>query len=88
MYTLQRKTRSTCHTLSTLDLRMIPDHMSHVLCVGNLSLVPQGRNMPIHPGEVLAIENRLTRPSSWITAFLLLHDSPGVGERCFDQVVT
>jgi hypothetical protein len=34
MYTLQRKTRPTRHTPSTLDLRMVPDHTSHVVCVG------------------------------------------------------
>jgi hypothetical protein len=44
--------------------------------------------MPLHPGEVLAIEDGLTQPSSWVTSFPLLHDSLGLGERGFDQVVT
>jgi hypothetical protein len=34
--------------------------------------------MPLHPGKVLVIEDRLALP----------HDSLGVGERGFDQVVT
>jgi hypothetical protein len=34
--------------------------------------------MPLHPGEVLVTEDRLNLP----------HDSLGVGERDFDQVVT
>jgi hypothetical protein len=33
-------------------------------------------------------EDRLTRPSSWVTSFSLPHDSLGVGERGFGQVVT
>jgi hypothetical protein len=33
MYTMQRKIRPTCHTLSTLDLRMVQDHTSHVVHV-------------------------------------------------------
>jgi hypothetical protein len=40
MYTLQGKTRLTRHTLSTLDSRIVLDHTSLVVCVGNLSLVP------------------------------------------------
>jgi hypothetical protein len=44
--------------------------------------------MLLHPGEVLAIEDRLARPSSWVTSFPLPHDSLGVGERGFDHVVT
>jgi hypothetical protein len=32
-------TRSTQHTLFTLDTRRVPDLTSHVVCVGNLSLV-------------------------------------------------
>jgi hypothetical protein len=40
MYTLQGKTRSTRHTLSTLDSCMDPDHTSHVVHIGNLLLVP------------------------------------------------
>jgi hypothetical protein len=44
--------------------------------------------MPLHPEEVLATEDRLARPSSWVTSFPLPRDSLGVGERCFGQVVT
>jgi hypothetical protein len=43
---------------------------------------------PIHLREVLATEDRLARPSSWVTSFPLPHDSLGVGERDFGQVVT
>jgi hypothetical protein len=35
--------------------------------------------MLLHPGEVLAIEDRLARPSSWVTSFPLPHDSLRVG---------
>jgi hypothetical protein len=38
-------------------------------------------------GEVLATKDRLARPSSWVTIFPLPHDSLGVGERGFAQVV-
>jgi hypothetical protein len=44
--------------------------------------------MPLHSGEVLPTEDRLARPSSWVTSSLLPHDSRGVGERSFGQVVT
>jgi hypothetical protein len=44
--------------------------------------------MPLHLGEVLAIEDRLTQLSSWVTSFPLPHDRLGVGESGFDQVVT
>jgi hypothetical protein len=36
----------------------------------------------------LATEDRLAQPSSWVTSFPLPHDSFGVGERGFGQVVT
>jgi hypothetical protein len=42
-----------------------------------------------HEGETgLVTEDRLTQPSSWVTSYPLPHDSPGVGERGFGQVVT
>jgi hypothetical protein len=44
--------------------------------------------MPLHLGEVLATKDKLARPSSWVTSFPLPHDSLGVGERGFGQVVT
>jgi hypothetical protein len=34
MYTLLGKTRPTRHAPSMLDLYMVSDHISHVLCVG------------------------------------------------------
>jgi hypothetical protein len=40
MYTLQGKTQPTRHTLLILDPRRVPDHTSHVVHTGNLSLVP------------------------------------------------
>jgi hypothetical protein len=44
--------------------------------------------MSLYPGEVLATEHRLAQPSPWVTSFPLPHDSLGVGERGFSQVVT
>jgi hypothetical protein len=44
--------------------------------------------MPLHPGEVLATEDRLARLSSWVTSFPLPHGSLGIGERGFSQLVT
>jgi hypothetical protein len=88
MYTLQGKTRSTHHTLFMLDLHRVSDPTSHVVRVGNLSLVPTRMKQALHPGEILATENRLTRPSFWVTLFPLPHDSLGVGGRGFGQVVT
>jgi hypothetical protein len=43
--------------------------------------------MPLHPREVLVIEDRLAWPSSWVISFPLPHDSLGVGERGFGQVM-
>jgi hypothetical protein len=39
MYTMQEKPQSTCHTFFTLDPRKVSDHTSHMVYVGNLSLV-------------------------------------------------
>jgi hypothetical protein len=44
--------------------------------------------MHLHPEEVLAIKDRLAQPLPWVTSFFLPHDSLGVGERGFRQVVT
>jgi hypothetical protein len=44
--------------------------------------------MPLHPEEVLASKDRLSWPLPWVTSFFLPHNSLGVGERGFDQVVT
>jgi hypothetical protein len=88
MYTLQGKTQSTRHTLPTLDLHRVPDPTFHVVRMGNLSLVPTRMKQALHPGEVLATEDRLAQPSSWVTSFPHPHDSHGVGVRGFSQVVT
>jgi hypothetical protein len=53
MYTMQRKTRSTCHTLFTLDSCMVPDHTSPMVHVGNLSLVPTRMKQTPTPGRSL-----------------------------------
>jgi hypothetical protein len=37
--------------------------------------------------EALATEDKLARPSSWVTIFPFPHDSLGVGERGFTQLV-
>jgi hypothetical protein len=50
--------------------------------------LPQNQNKPLHPKEVLAIKDRLTHASSWVASFLLPCDSPRVGERSFDPIVT
>jgi hypothetical protein len=50
--------------------------------------LPQSRNMPLHPEEVLTTKDRLTQPSSWVASFLLPCDRPGVGERSFGPMVT
>jgi hypothetical protein len=44
--------------------------------------------MPLHPGEVLATEDKLVQLLSWVISFPFPHDSLGVGERDFGQVVT
>jgi hypothetical protein len=44
--------------------------------------------MLLHSREVLATKDRLARPSFCVTSFPLPHDSLGVGERGFGQVVT
>jgi hypothetical protein len=60
MYTLQGKTRSTHHMLFTLDLRRVPNHISHMDHVGNLSLVPMRLKHAPTPGRSLG-DQRLTR---------------------------
>jgi hypothetical protein len=54
----------------------------------NLLLAPTKSKQPQHPKEVLAVKDRLTQPSSGVVSFLLPCDSPGVGERSFDPMVT
>jgi hypothetical protein len=62
MYTLQGKTRSTRHTLSTLDLHRVPNHTSHVVYVGNLSLVLTRTKHAPTPGRSLS-DRRQTDPA-------------------------
>jgi hypothetical protein len=50
--------------------------------------LPRSWNRPLHPEEVLETKDRLARPLSWVTSFLLPCDSPGVGERGFSSMVT
>jgi hypothetical protein len=52
-----------------------------VLTPGNVGEggFPHPGRVFLHLGEVLAIEDRLTRPSSWVTSSPLPHDSLGVG---------
>jgi hypothetical protein len=54
----------------------------------NLSLAPMKSKRLIHQEEVLTTKDRLTRPSSWVTSFLLPCDSPAVGKRGFGPMVT
>jgi hypothetical protein len=44
--------------------------------------------MLLHPEEVLVTKDGLARLSPWVTSLFIPHDSLGVGERCFGQVVT
>jgi hypothetical protein len=73
IYTLHGKIRSTRHTLSTLNSCMVSDHTSHVVRVGNLSLVPTRMKQAPTPGRSLG-DKRQTGP---IIAFghLILHPS-------------
>jgi hypothetical protein len=76
MYTLQGKTRSTRHMLSTLDSHMVPDHTSLMFHVGNLSLVPTRMKQAPTPWRSLG------------DLIPLPHDSLEVGEGGFSQEVT
>jgi hypothetical protein len=58
----QGQTRSMHNTLSTLDLRMVPDHTSPMVCVGNLSLVPMRTKYVPTPGRSLG-DQRWTGPT-------------------------
>jgi hypothetical protein len=46
--------------------------------------LPQSRNRPLHPEEVLTTEDRLAQSLSWVASFLL----DGVEERGFGSMVT
>jgi hypothetical protein len=62
MYTLQGEIRLTRHTLSMLDSRMVPDHTSSVVCIGNHSLVPTRPKQTPTPGRSLT-NRRQTGPA-------------------------
>jgi hypothetical protein len=62
MYTLQGETWSTRHMLSMLDSRRVPDHTSHMIHVGNLSLVPMTTIHALTPGGSLG-DQRQTGPT-------------------------
>jgi hypothetical protein len=88
MHTLQGKTRSTRHTFSMLDSRMVQDHTSLVVRVSNLSLVPTRMKHAPTPGR--SLDDRRQTGLTVVLGHLipLPHNSIGVGERCFNQVVT
>jgi hypothetical protein len=62
--------------------------LRHSPYVTTFHWLPRSRNMPLHPEEVLATKDRLSRSSSWVTSFILSCDNPGVGERRFGPMVT
>jgi hypothetical protein len=71
-----------------LDLRRVPDHTSHVVHVGNISLVPTRTKHAPTPERSLG-DRRQTGPAIvLVTSFPLPHNSLGVGEIDFGQVVT
>jgi hypothetical protein len=90
MYTLQGKNpNNTQHTLSTL----VYTHPTYAFYwqspyVTTFRWLPRSWNRSLHPKEVLTTKDRLTQPSSWVVSFFLTCDSPGVGERGFDPMVT
>jgi hypothetical protein len=74
MYTLQGKTQSTRHKLSTLDPRRVPGHTSHVVHVDNLSPVHTSTKQAPTPRRNLGDQRQidlaivlghLIPPSSW-----------------------
>jgi hypothetical protein len=72
MYILQGKTRSTCHTLSMLDPRRVPNHISHVVHVGNHSLVPTRMKHAPTPEKSLG-DQRHTGPAITLGHLILPH---------------
>jgi hypothetical protein len=83
-----RGNRSTRHTLSTINFHRVPNPTSHVVCVGNHSLVPTRTKQAPTPGRSLS-DQRQTCPTVVLGHLIPLpHDSLGVGERGFGQMVT
>jgi hypothetical protein len=70
------------------DLHRVPDHTSHVVHIVNLSLVHMRTKQTPTPGRSIGDQDSLVRSSPWVTSFFLPHNSLGVGERGFSQVVT
>jgi hypothetical protein len=71
-----------------LDPRWVPDNIAIMVHIGNLLLVPMRSKHAPTTREVLVTKTKLARSSPWVTSFILPHDSLGVGERGFGQVVT
>jgi hypothetical protein len=68
-------------------------HLAYAFCRQSLYVttfhwLPRSQNRLLHLEEVLATKDRLVRSSSWVTSFLLPCDSPRVGERGSDPMVT
>jgi hypothetical protein len=84
------ETRPTRHTHPTFSPRMVPDHTYITWSTySNLSRSPhEVKTGPYTQKKILVTKNRLAQPSSWFTSFFLSHDSLGVGEKGFSQVVT
>jgi hypothetical protein len=71
-----------------LDLHRVLDPTSHMVRVDNLSLVPTRMKQTPTPGRSIG-DRRLTDMAVVLSRLILLpHDSIGVGERGFSQVVT
>jgi hypothetical protein len=90
MYTLQEKN-------PTNTPRMLPTPVharrAYTFCgqspyMTTFHWLPRSQNRPLYPEEVLATKDRLAQPLSWVSSFLLPCDSPGVGERGFNPMVT
>jgi hypothetical protein len=88
MYILPEKTRSTRHMLSMLDLHRVPDPTSHVIHVGNLSLVPT--RMKHAPTPRRSLGDRRQTGLAIVLGHLIPPPSrqPWSRGRGFDQVVT
>jgi hypothetical protein len=88
IYTMQGKTRSPRHTL--FHARFAYGSKPYISCGPRrqpFASPHKDETSSYIRREVLAIEDRLARLSSWITSFPLPHDSLGVGDRGFSQVV-
>jgi hypothetical protein len=66
----------------------MPLHPEEVLKTKDRPVRQSPQNRPLHPEEVLETEDKQIQSSPCVTSFFLPHDSLGVGERGFGQVVT